>query len=159
MFPEYLEEKSIVKDEDKITIYFNSKRKACECPSCNTISSTVSTYFQRNIQDLNIIEKSLHLVIKLAKYRCENPDCSTKVFSENINELAETKARRTNRLNELLTKFALLESAESVSRKCRDINIIISGDTLLRLSKKWEPNIDLSKIESIEIDDFALKKT
>lgn len=84
MFPDYLEETSIDITEDKITINFNSKRKSCNCPSCSTPSSTVSTYFTRRIQDLNIIEKPLFLVIRLAKYRCENPDCSTKIFSENI---------------------------------------------------------------------------
>ena len=159
MFPGYLEEINVDTAEDKITIYFNSKRNTCNCPSCNTASSIVSTYFTRKIQDLNIIEKPLFLVIRLAKYRCENPDCSTKIFSENINEFAETKARKTNRLNELLTKFSLTQSAEAAARRCNDINIKVSGDTLLRLSKKYEHLINKEYIQSIGIDDFALKKT
>ena len=160
MFPDYLKEKSIVKDEDKITIYFKSTRKSCKCPNCNTLSSTISTYFTRKIQDLNIIEKPLFLIIKLAKYRCENPKCNTKIFSEGIEEIANKKARRTNRLNEMLTKFSLTQSAESVARQCSRINIKVSGDTfILRLSKKWEPSIDRDSIHSIGIDDFAFKKT
>lgn len=158
MFPDYLEETSIDITEDKITINFKSKRKSCNCPSCNIPSSTVSTYFTRRIQDLNIIEKPLFLVIRLAKYRCKNPDCSTKIFSENINELAGTKERRTNRLNELLTKFSLTQSAEGAARRCNDINIKVSGDTLLRLSKKYEHPINKESIQSIGIDDFAFKK-
>ncbi len=39
MFPEYLEETNIVVENDKITIYFSSKRKECRCPSCNTPST------------------------------------------------------------------------------------------------------------------------
>ncbi|SHD77693.1 conserved protein of unknown function [[Clostridium] ultunense Esp] len=155
MFPEYLEEKSIQVNEDKIIIYLFSKRKSCNCPSCNTSSSTVATYFTRKMQDLNIIDKPLFLVIRLAKYRCENPDCNTKVFSERIEELAGTKERRTKRLNEMLTKFSLTQSAEAAARRCSDINIKVSGDTLLRLSKKWEPSIDEDSIYSIGIDDFA----
>jgi len=43
MFPDYLEEKSIVKDEDKITIYFKSIRKSCKCSNCNISLNTIST--------------------------------------------------------------------------------------------------------------------
>lgn len=78
----------------------------------------------------------MFLVIKLAKYKCENPDCTTKIFSGRIEELAGPKERRTKRLNEMLTKFSLTQIAEVTTRRCDDINIKISGDTLLRLSKK-----------------------
>ncbi len=158
MFPKYLKETNIIIDNDKIIIHFSSKRETCNCPSCNSLSSTKSTYFTRKLQDLNIIEKPLFLEIRLAKYRCENPDCKTKIFSESIEDFAGPKARRTNRLNEMLTNFALVESAESVARKCNAININISGDTLLRLAKKWNPKIDKASIQSIGIDDFAFKK-
>lgn len=158
MFPEYLEESSIKVTEDNIVISFASKRKSCNCSYCNNPSSTVSTYFTRKIQDLNVIEKPLLLEVRLAKYRCENPDCNTKVFSEKIDELARTKQCRTNRLNDMLTKFALTQSAEAAARKCSDINIKVSGDTLLRLSKKWEPSIDETSIYSMELMILPLKK-
>ncbi len=155
MFPDYLEETNIEIDEDKIIIYFDSKRKSCNCPSCNNPSMTKSTYFTRKIQDLNVIEKPLFLIIRLAKYRCENPKCNTKIFSENISDFAGEKQRRTNRLNELLTKFLLTQSAESAARRCSYIKTKISGDTLLRLSKKYEFAMDMESIRSIGIDDFV----
>ena len=158
MFPEYLKADNIIIENNKITIYFSSKRNQYNCPSCNTLSSKKSTYYTRSLQDLNIIEKPLFLEIKLAKYRYENPSCKTKIFTESIEDFATPKSRRTIRLNELLTRFALTESAESVSRKCTSIGINVSGDTLLRLSKKWEPKIDKSTITAIGIDDFAFKK-
>ena len=51
-------------------------------------------------------------------------------------------------------RFALTESAESVSRKCKAININISGDTILRLAKKWELDIEKNSIIVIGMDDF-----
>ena len=36
--------------------------------------------------------------------------------------------------------------------------IDVSGDTLLRLSKKWDLEIDKEKIIAVGVDDFALKK-
>lgn len=38
----------------------------------------------------------------------------------------------------MLMKFSLTQSAESAARRCKDINIKISGDTLLRIPKKWD---------------------
>lgn len=158
MFPKYLKKSKIEVSEKKIIIYFASVRNSCNCPSCNVPSTKVSTYLTRKIQDLNIIEKPLFLMIKLAKYRCENPNCNTKIFSETIEELAGRKERRTNRLNEMLTKFSLTQSAEAAARRCSAMNIKVSGDTMLKLSKKWEPLIDKESICSIGIDDFAFKK-
>lgn len=37
----------------------------------------------------------------------------------------------------MLMKFSLTQSAESAARRCKDINIKISGDTL-RIPKKWD---------------------
>ena len=59
----------------------------------------------------------------------------------------------------MLIRFSLKQSAESVSRQCRPINIKVSIDILLRLSKKWEPSIDSDSVHSIGIDDFTFKKT
>lgn len=158
MFPNYLEETNIEVEKNKIRISFKSKRNSCNCPACGSLSKTRSTYFTRNIQDLNVTEKPLFLIIKLSKYRCENPNCKRKIFSENINDFAGEKQRRTNRLNELLTKLALTQSAESVARRANDMNIKVSGDTLLRLAKRYEFSIGMNSIESIGIDDFAFKE-
>lgn len=158
MFPKYLRKTNIECTKDKIIISFSSIREECVCPSCSTPSTSKMTYFTRRLQDLNIIEKPLFLEIRLAKYRCINPECKVKIFSEELQDFADSKARRTNRLNELLTQFALTESAESASRKCENIGIRVSGDTLLRLAKKWEPEINKESIVAIGIDDFAFKK-
>lgn len=58
----------------------------------------------------------------------------------------------------MLTKLSLTQSAETATRRCNDINIKISGDTLLRLSKKYKPSIDEKSIHSIGIYDFSFKK-
>jgi hypothetical protein len=128
------------------------------CPDCGKESNKISTYFERTIQDLSLIDKSLFLSIKLKKFKCLNKQCKRKIFSENIEELAKVRSRRTIRLDKKLTTLALMNTAESASRICKEMNIGISGDTLLRLSKKWLPYIDFEKIKAIGIDDFAFKK-
>lgn len=58
----------------------------------------------------------------------------------------------------MLVKFALLHTAEGASRFLKQNHILISGDTLLRMTMNWEPEIDYTKIEVIGIDDFCTKK-
>jgi len=149
----------ITNNQDKITIFFSSNRKEFKCPNCDTPSTEITTYFHRTIQDLPIINKALFLNIRLKKFRCSNIECTTKVFSENIDELALTKQRKTNRLNEHLTSFALTNSAEGAAKLLRSYNNIhVSGDTLLRLAKSVTFEINTNEIDAIGIDDFALKK-
>lgn len=159
MFPDYLEEGELINQEDRVTLYLRSRRTSALCPSCKKPSVERTTYFTRRMQDLGVIEKPLFLVIRLAKYRCENPACDVKVFCEQIEDFANPKARRTNRLNQMMTAFAMTQSAESTARKLEEIHIIVSGDTLLRLSRKWNFSVKPDMVHAVSIDDFALKKS
>ncbi|WP_211266331.1 transposase family protein [Andreesenia angusta] len=96
-------------------INFESKRKTMICPSCGGETSKHTTYLNRTLQDLSIIDKALTLNIRLKKFSCESSDCSRKVFSESISELAKGKARRTSRLNDMMIKLAMTYSAEVVT--------------------------------------------
>lgn len=158
-FPEYLVKNDIKNYEDRIIIYFASNRRECNCPNCGIKSQEITTYFHRVIQDLPIINKLLFLNIRLKKFRCNNSECTVKVFSENIDEVALTKQRRTNRLNERLTTLALTNSAEGAAKMLKsNHNIHVSGDTLLRLAKSYVFEGNTDEINAIGIDDFALKK-
>lgn len=158
-FPDYLIKDYITKDSGCITIGFLSSRTEQNCPTCGKVTNDITTYFHRVIQDLPVINKALFLNIRLKKFRCNNVECSTKIFSENIDELAITKQRRTNRLNERLVSFGLTYSAEGAARLLKSKhNISVSGDTLIRLAKSTNFEIDPNKIVAIGIDDFALKK-
>jgi len=80
------------------------------------------------------------------------------MFTEDISDLVAKNSRRTLRLDKLLTKVSLINSAEEGSRICKSQNIDVSGDTLLRLSKNWEITIEEDEIIAVGVDDFALKK-
>ena len=158
MFPQYLAFKSSEILKDQIVINFDSQQKHMKCPRCGRESNQITTYFNRTLQDLPIIDRTLFLKIRLKKFRCLNHDCEQKIFNETINEVAFSGERRTKRLNDMLVKFALLHTAEGASRFLKQNHILISGDTLLRMTMNWEPEIDYIKIEVIGIDDFCTKK-
>lgn len=157
-FPDYLKNIDIQIEESKVTLFFESKRNECQCPTCGEITNRYTNYYTRVIQDLPIINKQLFLNLKLKRYICENPGCDKKYFTEGIEDLAKKVSRRTNRLDSLLTRISLINSAEEGARICKSQMIDVSGDTLLRLSKKWNLKIDKEKIIAVGVDDFALKK-
>ncbi|MEA1974764.1 MAG: transposase family protein [Bacillota bacterium] len=157
-FPNYLENLDIQIEGKKVILFFKTKRTECKCPTCGGVTTKYRNYYNRKIQDLPIIDKQLFLNLRLKKFQCENPNCERNYFTETIDDLAKKGSRRTNRLDELLTRLALINSAEEGARICKKQMIDISGDTLLRLSKKWDLKIDKEKIIAVGVDDFALKK-
>jgi transposase len=157
-FPDYLKNIDIQIEESKVTLFFKTKRDECKCPTCGEITNRYTNYYTRIIQDLPIIDKQLFLNLKLKRFICENTECNKKYFTEGIENLAKKGSRRTNRLDNLLTRISLINSAEEGARICKSQMIDVSGDTLLRLSKKWDLEIDKEKIIAVGVDDFALKK-
>jgi len=157
-YPDYLDHTNTEINNDKVIFHFDSLRAECICPECGKTTNKFKNYYNRKIQDLPIIDKQLFLIIRLKKYICKNKFCSKGIFVEPIDELVEKKSRKTKRLDELLTRLALTLSAEEASRICRSKKISISGDTLLRIAKAWQKEINVEDITALGIDDFALKK-
>ncbi len=158
LFPSYLQVTGIVPLDDQIIVHLESMRNTAMCPDCGNETSKHTTYFHRKLQDLPLVDKSLWLDVRLKKLKCLNPACSRKVFSETLDEFAKPKSRKTRRLDEMLVKFALLNTAEAASRLLKAKRLYVSGDTLLRLAMEWSPKINAEEVEFIGIDDFALKK-
>ncbi|MCK4258724.1 MAG: transposase [Halanaerobiales bacterium] len=158
LFPTYLQLNDSEMNADEIILHFESTRTEIECPVCGQKVSKITTYFKRTLQDLPLIDKKLILDIKLKKFCCENSSCSRKIISEQVAELALEKNRRTTRLDEKLIRFALTNTAEGTARLMLKSNINVSGDTLLRICKKWSMAHNKDDVIAIGVDDFALKK-
>jgi len=158
LFPTYLKLLNAEMKNNVIILHFESTRTEIKCPRCKQGVSKITTYFQRTLQDLPLIDRKLMLDIRLKKFSCENSACSRKIISEQVSELATGKSRRTTRLDEKLIKFALTNTAEGTSRLMKKSNISVSGDTLLRLCNQWSMSHKKEDIIAIGVDDFALKK-
>lgn len=130
--------------------------KSCSCPSCGNASSRVHSRYTRFVQDLAIQETSIHLQLQVKKFFCDNPTCSTRIFTERFAWL-QSYQRKTNRLQDLLRKIVLSTNCVTVSKVTESLGIRTSHDTLLRLLYKIEPPIQQNLVH-IGIDDFAFKK-
>ena len=157
-FPDYLEHINTEVNGDQIFFHFNTLRTKCDCPACGKPTYKFKNYYERKIQDLPIINKQLFLMLRLKKFVCENKQCKKGIFVEPIDELAGKLSRKTKRLDELLTRIALTGNAEEGAKTCKAQKISISGDTLLRIAKGWETDINVEDITAVGVDDFAFKK-
>jgi len=65
------------------------------------------------LKDAPCVGRQLQLALTVRKFLCQNPDCSRKVFTERIPDLAEPWARMTTRLKEQITSIGLATSGKA----------------------------------------------
>lgn len=133
------------------------KRSGC-CPSCNRRSHSVHSHYQRHIIDLPIHRHHVILSLTVRKFRCHNPDCPYKVFSEQINGLAIRYARRSNALTDYLRKLVVEVSSMKCSYICKLTGISQSPSTCLRIANSIILPTTYEDVKHICIDDFAFRK-
>lgn len=156
-YPEYLQVTKVQDNSKVIMISLTSKRETAECPRCGQVSNKIHKTYVRAINDMPMLEKSIRLIITLHKYCCTNELCNQKTFLESTEDFVDSKQRRTIGLSKYLEHIAMTNTGEGGARLCKENHIKISGDTLIRIAKKYEPTE--TKPEMIGIDDWAYKKT
>jgi transposase len=96
------------------------------------------------------------------KFRCRNEVCRQKIFCERLPEVVETYARQTCRLDTALTWLALALGGEAGARTAERLRMKISGDTLLRLIRRFADGQPSSRTVTepkvIGVDDWAWRK-
>ncbi|MBT2583147.1 transposase family protein [Planococcus sp. ISL-109] len=104
------------------------------CPVCHQLSRRSHSRYCRKVDDLPITDRHVHFQVLIHKWFCDNPDCSTKVFTERLAWLQPYK-RKTDRLENLIEKIAFSTNCLTAEKVCRAMHIPLSHDTLLRRVK------------------------
>ena len=87
------------------------------------------------------------------KFFCKNKDCEHKTFAETFS-FFESKATKTNRLQDEILRVSLAQSSLSAERYLRNSVADVGKSTICNLLKKTREN----NFTAVCIDDFALKK-
>ena len=101
--------------------------------------------------------------VAVNKFKCNNPDCSTKIFAERVPTLLGEDARKTYRFINYCIARA---SASGCNRAQADIRMeggIVSNDSISRYIKAESAEIVKTNLESnnvrvLSVDDFNLRK-
>ena len=154
----------IERKENELVFYWISHSEEAVCSNCGTLSHRKSKmYFTRPIQDLPIAGMTIHHKVRGNRFFCDNTGCDVKNFYEQFNEIAEKDAMMYDRLKDFIIRHAIESSANAASTALKQIGIIASRDTILRLIKKKgsavvEQNLQRDDVKVLSVDDVNLRK-
>jgi transposase len=127
------------------------------CPRCETASTRIHSYYPRRPHDLPVRGLPVRLLLHVRRFRCLNPTCPVRTFSERLPLLVTSAAQRTVRLNDELRDLALAVGGEAGARQSARSAMPASGDTLLRRAHRAPlPAIPTPRV--LGIDDFSFRK-
>ena len=156
-YPECLDIKEIHETDKEIIITLKSLKHTHRCPCCGEEMTYYHGTYERFVQDLPILGKSVRLKIKAYEYICENEICGVRTFVEDYEGFVGKSMRMTSRLEAFIRALALETNCEGAAAICREMGIKISGDTIIRLLRKlteFSPTCG----DTIGVDDFAYRK-
>src|SRR5437870_13194476 len=105
-----------VSEPKTITVVIKTIQSLPGCPKCNMPSSSLHTNYQRSPADLPWHGVAIKLQLHSRRFRCLNQLCSQKVFCERLPNVVAVYARKTVRLNQVLTLLAFALGGEAGSR-------------------------------------------
>ncbi|MEM7033698.1 MAG: ISL3 family transposase [Chloroflexota bacterium] len=129
-----------------------------QCPSCKYASKHIHSYRVRQVRDLPVSAYSVHLKIRIKRYRCQQDSCSRQTWTEEVPDIVTRYKRRTKRLTSALWHIGQALGGNPGSHLAHQLRMPTSRDTLLRIlraSKGVRPN---ENPQIVGIDDWAKKK-
>src|SRR5437762_5971850 len=130
--PEGMEIDQIQITQTGLVVSVISTTSSSCCPLCSQPSSHIHSYYHRTLKDAPCVGRQLELRLSVRKFLYRNPDCSQKVFTERIPDLAEPWARMTTRLKEQITSIGLATSGEAGVRLGDRLGVETSRNTTVR---------------------------
>lgn len=139
-----------------VKIYASIKSNRSKCPKCARFSSVIHDHYLRSIADLPAFQNRTVLLLKTRKFRCKNPGCKQRVFSEQT-PYVHRYSRRTKRATAILNSFSIELSGRLGSSLSEQLLLKVSISTITRIAYRQElPEIGQPKI--LGVDDWAYRK-
>lgn len=147
----------ILPQADGVVLVARPKAAASCCPCCGCQTRRVHSHYIRRLADLPWQGRVVEIRLHARRFRCANPQCRQRIFTERLPETVRPKARRTSRLGESQMAIGFAVGGEPSSRLSRKLAMPVSGDTLLRMicAAGVEPP---QAPRVVGIDDWAWRK-
>jgi hypothetical protein len=110
---------------------------AATCPDCGVRSTARHSSYLRHLRDLPVQGRPVKLMVRVARWRCQNPGCERRIFCQRLNEVAQRHARETKRFGEILQLLGHAMGGRPGERLSARLGLSVSDDTLLRRVKRW----------------------
>jgi transposase len=142
-------------DAIDMTAYPASKSSAC--PTCDQVSTSVHSRYERVLSDLPSHGRAVRIRVTAHRFRCYQPACRQRIFTERLDRIAAPSARRTTRLEGIVHHIGLALGGRPGQSLARRLVLPVSKDTLLRIVRRYAVRPD-APLHVVGIDDWAWKR-
>ena len=142
---------------DRIVATLEATAPRGACPSCGTWSEAVHSRYQRTIADLPWGGRAVRLCLRVRKFYCRQPACARRVFTERLPHLVAPYARRTARLESVVTLLAFALGGEPGTRLADRLGMKTSPATLLRVMRR-NTVAERPTPRVLGVDEWAFRK-
>ena len=102
---------------DRIVATLEATAPQGTCPGCGTWSEAVHSHYQRTIADLPWGGHTVRLHLRVRKFFCRQPTCARRIFTERLPQIVAPYARRTARLESILSLLAFALGGEAAGKR------------------------------------------
>lgn len=140
-----------------LTLFVGTTATRAQCPLCGCVSNRVHSRYTRTLADLPRHGVPVTLHLRIRRFFCEQTGCRRAIFAERIPEVADSYARKTQRLERALSLVGLALGGEAGCRLAVRLGMVTSPDTLLRrLRRATLP--DAAEVRVLGVDDWAFRR-
>lgn len=132
--------------------------KSAVCPRCTCSSSRLHGRYRRWVADCPSFGQPVTLAVEIRRFKCVNPGCPRRTFSERVETLVAAGQRRTLRLVEAVRSLGYALGGEAAARLAARLGMRISGPTVLRDLRRAGCPPPTAVPVVIGIDDWAMAR-
>jgi transposase len=127
------------------------------CPRCDSRAERVHSRYERRVDDAAIGGRPTLIRLRVRRFFCDNENCATRTFAEQVSELTVPYARRSPMLRGVLEAMGLALAGRAGARLAEVLGLPASRSTMLRLVRAL-PEPDVGSVAVLGVDDFALRR-
>src|SRR5437016_800856 len=140
-----------------ITLVAHTCQGEAACPGCGRPATRIQSRYTRTLADLPWHGIPVRLQLRLCRFFCDQPECSTAIFTERLPAMVGHYSRRTCRQAQTLDQIGYALGGEAGARLAASLGISISADTLLcRLHGRRSRGGPTPRV--LGVDDWAFRK-
>jgi transposase len=144
-------------EQASVRLHLTATAPTAPCPDCAVSSSSIHSRYQRHLTDLPWGTRAVHLQLTVRKFRCQNPTCARRMFTERLPDLVAAYGRRTYRLAAALRAIGLALGGNAGARLAARLRLSTSPSTLLHLVRGI-PTPPMPALRAVGVDEWAWRR-
>ena len=152
-----IDQAQIDKQHGTLCLTLNWTQPSSRCPCCGHRSRQVHSYYQRHVTDLPCSGLRVEITLQVRRFFCRNNGCPQRIFTERLPGIVAPYARRSERLNQVVSTLAEALGGRSSSRLLKYLQVHTSLWSVLRLLRR-KVLVHRPTPRILGVDDWARRR-